>query len=130
MPYVDKRWLGGMLTNYKTIRQSIRRLRDLETLSTDGTFEKLTKKEALSLQRDLDKLEASFRVLKIWEGIPDGIVVDVTMHIAITEARKLGIPVIRLKTQQFSRWGFSSSVMMNRFRSIKLLYLHFCTDLG
>ena len=51
MPYVDKRWLGGMLTNYKTIRQSIRRLRDLETLSTDGTFDKLTKKEALSLQR-------------------------------------------------------------------------------
>ena len=78
MPYVDKRWLGGMLTNYKTIRQSIRRLRDLETLSTDGTFEKLTKKEALSLQRDLDKLEASLGGIKDMGGLPDAIfVVDV-----------------------------------------------------
>ena len=96
MPYVDKRWLGGMLTNYKTIRQSIRRLRDLETQKTDGTFEKLTKKEALSRQRALDKLESSLGGIKDMGGLPDVIfVVDVGHEdIAVTEARKLMIPVV------------------------------------
>ena len=96
MPYVDKRWLGGMLTNYKTIRQSIRRLRDLETQSTDGTFEKLTKKEALSRQRSLEKLENSLGGIKEMGGLPDVLfVVDVDHErIAITEAKKLQIPVI------------------------------------
>jgi small subunit ribosomal protein S2 len=96
MPYVDKRWLGGMLTNYKTIRQSIRRLRDLETQFADGTFTKLTKKEALSRQRDLDKLEISLGGIKEMGGLPDIIfVVDVDHErIAITEANKLGIPVV------------------------------------
>jgi small subunit ribosomal protein S2 len=96
MPYVDKRWLGGMLTNYKTIRQSIRRLRDLESQSADGTFEKLTKKEALSRQRDLEKLEKSLGGIKDMGGLPDVLfVVDVDHErIAITEAQKLGIPVI------------------------------------
>ena len=96
MPYVDKRWLGGMLTNYKTIRQSIRRLRDLETQSTDGTFEKLTKKEALSRQRSLEKLENSLGGIKNMAGLPDVLfVVDVDHErIAITEAKKLQIPVI------------------------------------
>lgn len=95
-PYVDNRWLGGMLTNYKTIRQSIRRLRDLETQSNDGTFEKLTKKEALSRQRSLDKLESSLGGIKDMGGLPDVLfVVDVDHErIAITEAQKLGIPVI------------------------------------
>ena len=96
MPYVDKRWLGGMLTNYKTIRQSIRRLRDLETQSTDGTFEKLTKKEALSRQRTLEKLEDSLGGIKDMGGLPDALfVVDVDHErIAITEAKKLQIPVV------------------------------------
>lgn len=96
MPYVDKRWLGGMLTNYKTIRQSIRRLRDLEGQSADGTFEKLTKKEALSRQRTLDKLERSLGGIKDMGGLPDVLfVVDVDHErIAITEAQKLRIPVI------------------------------------
>ncbi len=96
MPYVDKRWLGGMLTNYKTIRQSIRRLRDLEGQSTDGTFEKLTKKEALSRQRDLEKLEKSLGGIKEMGGLPDVLfVVDVDHErIAITEANKLGVPVV------------------------------------
>jgi small subunit ribosomal protein S2 len=96
MPYVDKRWLGGMLTNYKTIRQSIRRLRDLETQFGDGTFTQLTKKEALSRQRDLDKLEISLGGIKEMGGLPDIIfVVDVDHErIAITEANKLGIPVV------------------------------------
>ena len=86
MPYVDKRWLGGMLTNYKTIRQSIKRLRDLDIQATDGTFDKLTKKEALSRKRDLDKLEISLGGIKDMGGLPDIIfVVDVDHErIAIT----------------------------------------------
>ncbi len=96
MPYVDKRWLGGMLTNYKTIRQSIRRLRDLEQQVADGTLEKLTKKEALSRQRTLEKLEKSLGGIKDMGGLPDILfVVDVDHErIAITEANKLGIPVV------------------------------------
>ena len=96
MPYVDHRWLGGMLTNYKTIRQSIKRLRDLETQSQDGTFAKLTKKEALMRSRDLEKLDRSLGGIKDMGGLPDALfVIDVDHErIAITEANKLGIPVI------------------------------------
>lgn len=96
MPYVDHRWLGGMLTNYKTIRTSIKRLRDLEAQAQDGTFEKLTKKEALMRTRDLEKLERSMGGIKDMGGLPDAIfVVDVEHErIAIQEANKLGIPVI------------------------------------
>ncbi|SDH57929.1 30S ribosomal protein S2 [Pseudomonas panipatensis] len=96
MPYVDHRWLGGMLTNYKTIRQSIKRLRDLETQSQDGTFAKLTKKEALMRTRDLEKLDRSLGGIKDMGGLPDALfVIDVDHErIAITEANKLGIPVI------------------------------------
>ena len=95
-PYVDNRWLGGMLTNYKTIRQSIKRYRDLETQSTDGTFDKLTKREALTRTREMDKLERSIGGIKDMNGLPDALfVVDVEHErIAITEANKLGIPVI------------------------------------
>jgi small subunit ribosomal protein S2 len=96
MPYVSHRWLGGMLTNYKTIRQSIKRYRDLETQSQDGTFDALTKKEALMRQRDMEKLERSIGGIKDMGGLPDVIfVIDVDHErIAITEANKLGIPVI------------------------------------
>lgn len=96
MPFVDHRWLGGMLTNYKTIRASIKRLRDLEVQSQDGTFEKLTKKEALMRTRDLEKLERSLGGIKDMGGLPDALfVIDVDHErIAITEANKLGIPVI------------------------------------
>ncbi len=96
MPYVDHRWLGGMLTNYKTIRQSIRRLRDLESQREDGTFEKLTKKEALMRSRDLEKLDRSLGGIKDMGGLPDALfVIDVEHErIAIQEANKLGIPVI------------------------------------
>jgi len=95
MPYVDQRWLGGMLTNYKTIRQSIKRLHDLETQRTDGTFDLLTKREALSKQRLLDKLARSIGGIKDMGGLPDALfVVDVMHeHIAVEEANKLGIPV-------------------------------------
>lgn len=96
MPYVDHRWLGGMLTNYKTIRQSIRRLRELETQSQDGTFDKLTKKEALMRTREMEKLELSIGGIKDMGGLPDALfVIDVDHErIAINEANKLGIPVI------------------------------------
>jgi small subunit ribosomal protein S2 len=96
MPYVSHRWLGGMLTNYKTIRKSIKRLRDLEAQSTDGTFQALTKKEALMRTRDMEKLERSIGGIKDMAGLPDAIfVIDVDHeNIAIQEANKLGIPVI------------------------------------
>ena len=95
MPFVDQRWLGGMLTNYKTIRQSIRRLVDLETQAEDGTFEMLPKKEALKKTRLMKKLHSSLGGIKNMGGLPDALfVVDVQHeHIAITEANKLGIPV-------------------------------------
>ncbi|MCG7601648.1 30S ribosomal protein S2 [Halomonas sp. McH1-25] len=95
-PFVNHRWLGGMLTNYKTIRQSIKRLRDLETMREDGTFEKLTKKEVLMATREQDKLERSIGGIKDMGGLPDALfVVDVDHErIAINEANKLGIPVI------------------------------------
>ena len=95
-PYVDQRWLGGMLTNFKTIKQSIKRLHDMETMIQDGTLEKLVKKEALDLQRELDKLNSSLGGIKDMKGIPDALfVIDVGYQKgAITEAKKLGIPVI------------------------------------
>jgi len=96
MPFVAHRWLGGMLTNYKTIRQSIRRLRDLESQQADGTFEQLTKKEALMRTREMDKLERSIGGIKEMGGLPDMVfVIDVDHErIAVQEANKLGIPVI------------------------------------
>jgi len=95
-PYVNHRWLGGMLTNWKTIRQSIKRLRNLEAKMGDGTLEKISKKEALDLSRQLEKLERSIGGIKDMGGLPDAIfVVDVNHEkIAIQEANKLGIPVI------------------------------------
>lgn len=95
-PYVDQRWLGGMLTNFKTIKQSIKRLHDMETMVNDGTLDKLVKKEALDLQRELDKLNSSLGGIKEMKGLPDALfVIDVGYQKgAITEAKKLGIPVI------------------------------------
>lgn len=96
MPYVDDRWLGGMMTNFKTLKLSVKRLKDLEQAVLDGKFEKLSKKEALTLQREMDKLKKSIGGIKDMGGLPDAIfIIDVGYHkIAITEASKLGIPVI------------------------------------
>src|SRR5690554_5933 len=96
MPFVAHRWLGGMLTNYKTIRQSVKRLRELETQSSDGTFEQLTKKEALMRTREMEKLERSIGGIKDMGSLPDMLfVIDVDHErIAIQEANKLGIPVV------------------------------------
>jgi len=96
MPYVDQRWLGGMLTNFKTIKTSIKRLKDMETALEDGSVEKMSKKEALLFQREKEKLEKAIGGIKDMNGVPDAIfVIDVGYHKgAITEAAKLGIPVI------------------------------------
>ncbi len=96
MPYVNQRWLGGMLTNFRTIRASIKRLKDLETMQSDGTFARLTKKEALMRQRELEKLEKSIGGIKEMRGLPDAMfVIDVGYEkIAVSEANKLGIPVV------------------------------------
>ncbi|PKF51474.1 30S ribosomal protein S2 [Enterovibrio nigricans] len=93
--YVNNRWLGGMLTNWKTVRMSIKRLKELEVQSTDGTFEKLTKKEALMRTREMEKLEKSLGGIKNMGGLPDALfVIDADHeHIAIKEANNLGIPV-------------------------------------
>ncbi len=96
MPFVDERWLGGMLTNFKTVKLSIKRLKDMEQMGEEGAFEKMSKKEGLMLQRELTKLQKSLGGIKDMGGLPDALfVVDVGYHkIAITEANKLGIPVI------------------------------------
>ena len=95
-PYVDDRWLGGMLTNYKTVKQSIKRLKDMQAMIADGSVEKLIKKEALMFQRELVKLERSLGGIKDMDGLPDALfVIDVGYQKnAIAEANKLGIPVI------------------------------------
>ena len=95
-PYVDHRWLGGMLTNYKTVKQSIKRLKEMEAMVEDGSLDKLAKKEALNYQREVVKLERSLGGIKDLNGMPDALfVIDVGYHKgAIAEAKKLGIPII------------------------------------
>ena len=95
-PFVDDRWLGGMLTNYKTVKQSIKRLHDLEAMVADGSMEKLLKKEGLMFQRELAKLQRSLGGIKDMNGLPDAMfVIDVGYQKnAVAEANKLGIPVI------------------------------------
>lgn len=109
MPYVDERWLGGMMTNFKTLKLSVKRLKELEQMVEDGSFEKLSKKEALTLRRELDKLQKSIGGIKDMAGLPDAIfVIDVGYHkITITEATKLGIPVIGVVDTNHSPEGVS-----------------------
>jgi small subunit ribosomal protein S2 len=96
MPYVDHRWLGGMLTNFKTVKQSIKRLKEMEGMIEDGSLERLSKKEALGIQRELAKLQRSLGGIKDLAGLPDALfIIDVGYHKgAVTEAVKLGIPVV------------------------------------
>ena len=95
-PYVDYRWLGGMLTNFKTVKQSIKRLKEMDAMVADGSIERLSKKEQLHFQREREKLERSLGGIKDMGGVPDALfVIDVGFHkIAVTEARTLGIPII------------------------------------
>lgn len=96
MPYMTQRWLGGTLTNFRTVKQSVSRLKELEAAETDGTFEKLVKHEVLGLRRERDKLEASLGGLKDLNRLPDALfVIDIGHEdIAVKEAKKLGIPVV------------------------------------
>jgi len=95
-PYVDYRWLGGMLTNFKTVKASIKRLKDMDQMAADGSLERLSKKEQLQFNREREKLERSLGGIKDMGGIPDALfVIDVGFHkIAVTEARTLGIPIV------------------------------------
>ena len=109
MPYVDQRWLGGMLTNFKTIRTSIKRLKDMEAAIEDGTVDKMSKKEGLMFQREVAKLQKSIGGIKDMNGLPDALfVVDVGYHKgAVTEAAKLGIPVIGVVDTNHSPEGLA-----------------------
>jgi small subunit ribosomal protein S2 len=124
MPYVSHRWLGGMLTNYKTIRASIRRFRDLEAQESNGTFDKLNKKEVLTRTRMKDKLENSIGGIKDMNGLPDILfVVDVDHErIAINEANKLGIPVVGIVDSNSNPDGVDYIIPGNddSIRAIKL----------
>ena len=106
-PYVDQRWLGGMLTNFKTIKQSTKRLKEMETMVEDGSLERLGKKEALMTTRELDKMLKSIGGIKDMATLPDALfVIDVGYHkIAITEANKLGIPVVAVVDTNHSPEG-------------------------
>jgi len=107
MPYVDARWLGGTLTNFKTVKGSIKRLKDMTAARENGDWERLSKKEALTTSRDIEKLEKSLGGIQDMTGSPDAIfIVDVGYHkIAITEAKKLGIPVIAIVDTNHSPEG-------------------------
>lgn len=115
MPFVNHRWLGGMLTNYKTIRQSIKRLKDLEAMFESGKFGRLTKKEILGLEREKEKLVKSLGGIKNMGGIPDAMfIIDVGHeHIAVAEANRLGIPVIGIVDSNNNPDGISHIIPGN-----------------
>ena len=124
MPYVNEKWLGGMLTNYKTIRSSINRLENLLRQKEDGTFGKLTKKEGLKLQREIDKLQKSIGGVREMGGLPDALfVIDVKREaIAISEASKMGIPIVGIVDTNSSPEGIDYVIPGNddAIRSITL----------
>ncbi len=115
MPYVDARWLGGMLTNYKTVKLSIKRLKDLEQMKEEGAFEKMNKREALTMQREMEKLDKSMGGIKDMGGLPDALfIIDVGYHkIAVTEANKLGIPIIGVVDTNHSPIGIAHVIPGN-----------------
>ncbi len=114
-PYVDHRWLGGMLTNFKTVKQSIKRLKDMEAMLADGSLEKLPKKEALGIQRELVKFERSLGGIKELTGVPDALfIIDVGYQKgAVVEANKLGIPIIGVVDTNHSPEGIAHVIPGN-----------------
>lgn len=129
MPYVNHRWLGGMLTNYKTMRQSIKRLRDLQKMKDEGLFERLTKKEALGNTREIIKLEKTLGGIKDMGGLPDIIVVidSKEEYIAIEEAKRLGIPVVAVVDTNADPAGVNYIIPGNddAVKSIRFYLQHF-----
>lgn len=115
MPFVDSRWLGGMLTNFKTVKSSIKRLKEMETLSADGGLERMPKKEALLFTREMDKLNKSIGGIKDMNGLPDVIfMIDVGYHkIAVAEAKTLGIPVVAVVDTNHSPEGIDHVIPGN-----------------
>jgi len=109
MPFVDHRWLGGMLTNFKTVKQSIKRLKEMEQMAQDGTFESMAKKEALGLQRELTKLQRSLGGIKELSSLPDALfIIDVGYQKgAVAEANKLGVPVVGVVDTNHTPEGIS-----------------------
>ena len=124
MPYVNLRWLGGLLTNYKTVKQSINRLKSLEEMEQDGSFEHMSKKEVLNFRRELEKLQRSLEGIKDMPGLPDAMfIIDVGYEdIAVSEAVKLGIPVIGVVDSNNSPRGVDYVIPGNddAIRSIRL----------
>ena len=125
LPYIDKRWLGGTLTNWKTIRGSIRRLLDIEELQSSGRINKLSKKEAVDITKEYEKLDASVGGIKDMKGLPDALfVIDVAHEkIAVTEAKKMGIPIIALVDTNSNPDGIDHIIPGNddAIRSIRLI---------
>ncbi|MFV1980046.1 MAG: 30S ribosomal protein S2 [Rhodothermia bacterium] len=125
MPYVTERWLGGMMTNFQTIRQSIRRMEDIGKMQEDGTLAKLKKKERLMRARELEKLERNLSGISQMPRVPDAIfVVDIRReHIAVEEARRLGVPVIALVDTNCDPEFVAHPIPANddALRSIKLI---------
>jgi len=124
MPFINRRWLGGLLTNFKTVRGSINRLKEIESMQTDGSLDRVNKKEQLMVKRELDKLEANLSGIKDMKGIPDAIfIIDVGYeNIAVSEAVKLGIPVIGIVDSNNSLKGIDYVIPGNddAIRSISL----------
>jgi len=114
-PFVDHRWLGGMLTNFKTVKQSIKRLKEMEAMLADGSLEKLPKKEALGIQRELVKFERSLGGIKDLTGVPDALfIIDVGYQKgAVVEANKLGIPIIGVVDTNHSPEGITHVIPGN-----------------
>jgi len=114
-PYVDHRWLGGMLTNFKTVKQSIKRLKEMESMLADGSLEKLPKKEALGIQRELVKFERSLGGIKELTGVPDALfIIDVGYQKgAVVEANKLGMPIIGVVDTNHSPEGITHVIPGN-----------------
>ena len=115
MPYVDSRWLGGMMTNFKTVKSSVKRLKEMEAQQAEGVTEQMTKKEALMFERELDKLNKAIGGIKDMNTLPDALfVVDVGYHkIAIAEARSLGIPVVAVVDTNHSPDGIEHVIPGN-----------------
>lgn len=115
MPYVDSRWLGGMMTNFKTVKTSIKRLKDMEAQLADGALERMTKKEGLLFEREMEKLNKSIGGIKDMAKLPDALfVIDVGYHkIAVAEAKTLGIPVVAVVDTNHSPEGIEKVIPGN-----------------